>query len=377
MGVAADAEQVEQAFAQAGGEDRAAGGGQPADHDQAHAEAGGQPQRGLGAGHHAAVHAQADQGGQAHAHHRVQDDQGAHRDQGPADRAQQACQAEAGIRGARIFAVQDGNLGGGWQRADLGQELGGRWAAGQSGHAATTTATAAATSAAGRGGGRGSGFVDQASVQFVLRERRPQLAGRLRDGGLDRLVRARQEVAVESAAGRQLVMRADVDHPARVQDGDPVGQGQGRTPVSHQECGAVGRHGREGRVDGRFGRGVHRGRRVVEQQDARVGEQGAGQGHALALAAGQGQAPFADHGVVAEREGLDEVVRLGCLGGALHLRGGGVGAAVRDVREDRVGEEEGLFEDHAHRAAQRLQAQRADVGAAHSHGTGVHVVETG
>ena len=47
---------------------------------------------------------------------------------------------------------------------------------------------------------------------------------------------------------------------------------------------------------------VDRGRRVVEHQDARVGEQRTGDRDALALTAGEGEPAFADHGVVAVRQ---------------------------------------------------------------------------
>ena len=56
-----------------------------------------------------------------------------------------------------------------------------------------------------------------------------------------------------------------------------------------------------------LGGDVDRRRGVVEQQDPGVGEQRPGQGDLLALAAGQGQPPLADHGVVALGQGLDEV----------------------------------------------------------------------
>jgi len=51
---------------------------------------------------------------------------------------------------------------------------------------------------------------------------------------------------------------------------------------------APGPRSRQGGLDGRLGRRVQRARRLVQQQDARVGEQGPGDGQALALAAGQG-----------------------------------------------------------------------------------------
>ena len=49
---------------------------------------------------------------------------------------------------------------------------------------------------------------------------------------------------------------------------------------------------------------------VVQDQDARVGEEGAGDGDALPLPAGQGHAALADLGLVAVVEAGDELVRL-------------------------------------------------------------------
>ncbi len=48
------------------------------------------------------------------------------------------------------------------------------------------------------------------------------------------------------------------------------------------------------RLDFLLGLGIDRGSRFVEDQDARIDQQGAGDGDALALAAGQPLAAFAD-----------------------------------------------------------------------------------
>ena len=75
---------------------------------------------------------------------------------------------------------------------------------------------------------------------------------------------------------------------------------------------------------------VDRGQSLVQHQDRRVAQQRAGDGDALALAAGKPGAAFADHGLVAIGQGLDEVVRVGGARG-----GDQVGLAVASGRPRR------------------------------------------
>ena len=74
-------------------------------------------------------------------------------------------------------------------------------------------------------------------------------------------------------------------------------------------------------------------------------EQGAGDGHALLLPAGEGDAFLADQGVVALREGEDHIVDGGSPGGGFdHFLVGHVAPnAIGDVLADGAGEEEGLL----------------------------------
>ena len=60
---------------------------------------------------------------------------------------------------------------------------------------------------------------------------------------------------------------------------------------------------------------------LVEQQDARLAEDGARDGYALPLAAGQAHALLADRRVVALREARDEVVRVRYPRRLFNLRG--------------------------------------------------------
>ncbi len=122
-------------------------------------------------------------------------------------------------------------------------------------------------------------------------------------------------------------------------------------------------------------RGVDRRRGVVEQQDRRVGEERARERDALPLTTRQRQALLTDDCLVAVRELHDEFVGFGGAGRGLDFGRGRVGAPERDVRGDRVGEEERVLEHHADAAAQRLQRRVAHVEPVDLDRTGVNVVE--
>ena len=87
----------------------------------------------------------------------------------------------------------------------------------------------------------------------------------------------------------------------------------------------------EGVLDVLFGVAVERRGRLVQQQDRRPLQDGAGDGDALLLAAGQLEAALADFGVVAFRRRLDEGIDLGVRRGRLDLGIARVPAATTDV----------------------------------------------
>ncbi len=100
-------------------------------------------------------------------------------------------------------------------------------------------------------------------------------------------------------------------------------------------------------LDEGFGFGVEAGGGFVEDQNSRVGQDGAGDGDALALAAGKFDAAFADDGVVFVFEILGEFVDAGDAAGFEDLFFGGAGAGEGDVFFDAAIEEEGVLQDHA------------------------------
>ena len=115
---------------------------------------------------------------------------------------------------------------------------------------------------------------------------------------------------------------------------------------------------RSARLISLLGRGVHRGGRVVEDQDARVGQQRARDREALALAAAERQPALADARVVAVGQPLDELVRLRAPRRQLDLLARGVRPRVGDVLVHRRREQERVVVDDRDRAAQRARARR-------------------
>ena len=115
--------------------------------------------------------------------------------------------------------------------------------------------------------------------------------------------------------------------------------------------------------------------RLVEHEDARVGDQRAGERDELALAGGELGAALADLGVVAVLQRDDEVVGADRPRGVLDLLRRGVDAAERDVVADRAAEQERLLGHDPHLRAQRGRRHVAQVVAVDEDAAGGRVVE--
>src|SRR6266568_8940226 len=120
------------------------------------------------------------------------------------------------------------------------------------------------------------------------------------------LVQGRVQPALLDEVG----VTAALDDPAAVEYQNDVGGEHGRQPVRDDERRALSEQRAQCRLDVLLGDGVQIGRRLVEDEDARVLEDDPGDGHALLLAARQPVSPLADDAVVALRQGLDEVVQV-------------------------------------------------------------------
>ena len=161
----------------------------------------------------------------------------------------------------------------------------------------------------------------------------------------------------------QLGLCAPSDDPPVVEDdhlvrecdrGQSVGDDDRRPPAHHLA---------QARADPGLGRRVDRGRRVVEDEDARVDEQRPGDRDALSLTSGQCDAPLPDDGVVAVWQLENELVGLRGLRGCLDRLERRVGHAERDVVADRCREEERVLRDDADLPTERAAREIADVDA--------------
>ena len=168
-------------------------------------------------------------------------------------------------------------------------------------------------------------------------------------------------------------MGAEFDDPSLVENGDGVGVADGGNAVGDEDGGTSAHDGAEMVEDPVFGVGVDARKRIVENQDARAAQNGAGDGGALLLASGECDAALADGGVVAFGEGFDVVSDVGGIGGGLDFvkRGFALfavvvfvfkGCAEGYVFADGVAEEKCLLRNEADLAPQGIERELADRG---------------
>src|SRR5581483_6132652 len=104
-------------------------------------------------------------------------------------------------------------------------------------------------------------------------------------------------------------------------------------------------------------------RRLVEDEDARVGEERPREGDELALAEREPEAALAELRVVAVLELLDELLGADCTRGRGNLLARCVGPAEGEIVRDGAGEEEALLRDDAELPAKRFLADAAEIDA--------------
>ena len=170
-------------------------------------------------------------------------------------------------------------------------------------------------------------------------------------------------------------MGAALGDAAGVDHADAIGVLHGGEAVGDDQRGAALHEPLERLLDQVLALGVEGAGGLVEDEDARVLEDGAGDGHPLLLPAGELHAALADERRVALGEALDEVVRVGGARGGLDLRVGGPGAPVADVVGDAAAEEDGLLRDHADAAPQAVGRDLPQVVAVDEDAAAVGIVE--
>jgi hypothetical protein len=109
------------------------------------------------------------------------------------------------------------------------------------------------------------------------------------------------------------------DNAPLVEDENPIRVAHGGDPVRHDDRRPLAHDGAQPRQDFLFGVGVDRRQRIVQDQDARVDDDGARERRPLLLTARQGNPTLADHRVVALRKIGDVLVEPRDGGGGSDL----------------------------------------------------------
>ena len=171
------------------------------------------------------------------------------------------------------------------------------------------------------------------------------------------------QLAIDAVLSQQLSVAAALDGAASGNDDDFVHLDHRGQTVGRPDHGAALGDLQQRAVDRGLRGLVERRGRLVEQQHRGVADDGAGDGDALALAAGQRVAALADDGVVSLRQAHDVAMDLGLLGRLLHLGIGSAFLAEADVLPQRHVEQHIVLEHDRHAAAQRIARDLADVDA--------------
>src|SRR5258708_7178221 len=171
-----------------------------------------------------------------------------------------------------------------------------------------------------------------------------------------------EQPAIESArTNRERGMAALLDDFATVEHQDAVEAAHRRQSVRDHDRGAALHQPFHRLLDQRFGFGIEARRRLVEDQDRRVGQERARQRDALTLAARQLDAAFADQRAVALRQPQDEFMRVGKPCRLFDRRHGGAGPAIGDVLRQRTVKQDRLLLHDGDLAAQRLLRRPRDI----------------
>ena len=170
-------------------------------------------------------------------------------------------------------------------------------------------------------------------------------------------------------------MRAALGHPARFDHVDHVGAPHRAQPVGDDEAGTTLQELAQGFLDQQLGARVDVGGGLVQHQDARILEQGAGDRQELTLAAAQVGGTLLQHGVVAVGKLLDELVSARPPRRRFDVGIRGVRPAVTDVVADGVREQKGVLQHDADALPEAVLGHAADVLPVDGHGAGLHVVE--
>ena len=162
-------------------------------------------------------------------------------------------------------------------------------------------------------------------------------------------------------------MGALLDDPAVVEHQHQIGPLGRAQPVGDRDQGPARGQPGQGRGQGLLGLGVHRGRGLVQHQQAGVGHLGPGQGHELALPHREPPAPLPHHRGQPVGQPVHPRPKPQLLDGGGRVAGGGAGPPEPDVLLDGGVEQETVLGDHPYPPAALVGGHLGQVHPADQH----------
>jgi len=194
-------------------------------------------------------------------------------------------------------------------------------------------------------------------------------------GSLPSLHLLRDELLIHAVLCDELVVAALLGDLPSAEHDDVVGAADGRQPVRHDHRRAAADERLQRRLHELLALSVERGSGLVEEEDARVVDDGARDRDALLLPAAHLPAALSALRLVLVGEPADEAVRVRGAARLPHLLLGCVVLAVPHVLEDRDREEHWLLRDQLDLLPQPLDVQLPNVHAVDPHRPPRRVVE--
>src|SRR6185437_6666640 len=169
------------------------------------------------------------------------------------------------------------------------------------------------------------------------------------------------QAAISAQVAHQILVGANIGDNPIFQHHDAVGMAHGGKAVSDDNNGAAAHQVAQGGLHQGLRLAVQGGGGFIQNQDGSILEQGAGDGDALALAAGKAHAALPDHCLITLRQSLNKVVGQGGLSRLHHALMWNPGLAISDVVAHRVVEEHCFLGDDSDLGPQRRQGQLAHI----------------
>src|SRR5262249_20946449 len=125
-----------------------------------------------------------------------------------------------------------------------------------------------------------------------------------------------------------------------------------------------------------FGVIVQKAKRLFQDEQGGIAEDGAGQGDAIHFPAAEGVAHFADGGFVAVRQLLDELVSMSDLGRLNDLRQVVTEIAAANIVGHRIVENQVVLQDDGNLGAKRIERDPAEIFAVKADFARIRIKET-